>query len=203
MAGHRATWVRLREAARERFPDDDLAAEITARMAFDTEETSAYAADLDAQVEAHGVLNTACAATRLRGKLRKELRAEGSGASGNRIKEEYVHLDDDDLAYLELPTIEDATEVAVEQRALMASLETQRRDESARRLMTTERRTAADRLAATHQRACHSAQHRNMAAAREAREAAEWCWRLRRGQLRRLLVVVGSRSRISSGVYSA
>jgi hypothetical protein len=28
MADHRATWVRLREVARQRFPDDDLAAEI-------------------------------------------------------------------------------------------------------------------------------------------------------------------------------
>jgi cytochrome c5 len=114
-----------------------------------------------------------------------------------------VHLNDDDLAYLKLPTNEGATEVAVEQRALMASFETQRRDESARRLMTAERRTAADRLAVTHQRVCHSAHRRNMAAAREAREAAEWCWRLRRGQLQRLLVVVGSRSRISSDIYSA
>jgi hypothetical protein len=193
----------LREAALERFPDEDLAAEITVRIAFDTEETAVYAADLDAQVEAQGVLNTARAATRLRGKLRKELRAEGSGTGGNRIEEEYVHLDNDDLAYLKLPTNEDAMEVAIEQRALMALFKTQHHDESASRLMTAERRTAADRLAATHQRACHSSHRRNMAAAREAREAAERCWRLRHGQLRLLLVVVGSRSRISSGVYSA
>jgi hypothetical protein len=43
------------------------------------------------------------AATRLRGELREELRAEGSGIGGN--EEEYMHLDDDkldadDLAYL-------------------------------------------------------------------------------------------------------
>jgi hypothetical protein len=38
MVDHRATWVRLREMARERFPDDELAAEIATREAFDTEE---------------------------------------------------------------------------------------------------------------------------------------------------------------------
>jgi hypothetical protein len=54
---------------------------------------------------------------RLRGELREDLQAEGSGVGGN--KEEYVHLDDDDLddddiAYLELPTNEEATESAAE-----------------------------------------------------------------------------------------
>jgi hypothetical protein len=37
--------------AREHFPDDELGAEITAREAVDTVETTAYATDLDAQVE--------------------------------------------------------------------------------------------------------------------------------------------------------
>jgi hypothetical protein len=55
-----------------------------------------YAADLDARAEEQGVLDTACAATRLRGELQEELRAEGSVAGGT--KEEYVHLDDDDVA---------------------------------------------------------------------------------------------------------
>jgi hypothetical protein len=78
------------------------------------------------------------AATRLRGELREELRAEGSSTDGP--EEEYVHLDDadldaDDLAYIELPTDEEATESTAEQRALMASFETQRRDEATRRLM--------------------------------------------------------------------
>jgi hypothetical protein len=41
----------LREVARQRFPDDDLTAEIAARELFDAEETVAYAANLDAQVE--------------------------------------------------------------------------------------------------------------------------------------------------------
>jgi hypothetical protein len=73
------------------------------------------------------------AATLLRGELRGELRAEGSGAGGN--KEEYVHLEDDDLdtdylTYLELPTDEEAVESAAEQGALMASFETRRRNES-------------------------------------------------------------------------
>jgi hypothetical protein len=52
MVDHRATWVRLREVARERFPNDELVAEIAAREAFDTDETAAYASNLDVQVEA-------------------------------------------------------------------------------------------------------------------------------------------------------
>jgi hypothetical protein len=51
MADHRATWVRLREVARQRFPNDDLAAEIAARELFDAEETATCTADRDAQVE--------------------------------------------------------------------------------------------------------------------------------------------------------
>jgi hypothetical protein len=38
MADHRATWVRLGEVARQRYPDDDMAAEATARALFDTEQ---------------------------------------------------------------------------------------------------------------------------------------------------------------------
>jgi hypothetical protein len=159
--------VRLREVV-----------EIAARELFDAEETTAYAADLDAQVEAQGVLDTARAVTRLRDELHNELRVEGSGASGNDNGNynEYVHLDKDDLdddfdaddlAYLELPTNEEAAEAATEQRALMASYEMQRRDESAWHLMTAERR------AVVQQRARHSAHRRNMVAAREASEAAE------------------------------
>jgi hypothetical protein len=70
------------------------------------------------------------AATCLRGELREELQAEGSGADGT--EEEYVHLEDndlddndldaDDLVYLELPTDEEAAESTAEQ--LMASIET-------------------------------------------------------------------------------
>jgi hypothetical protein len=83
--------------ARQRYPDDDLAAEFEMRALFDAEETAAYVADLYSQAEEQGVLDTAHAATRLRGELREELRAEGSGAGGT--EEEYMHLDDD-LAYL-------------------------------------------------------------------------------------------------------
>jgi hypothetical protein len=65
---------------------------------------------------------------------------EGSGASGNSNNDEYIPLDNDfdadDLAYLELPTDEEAAEAAAKQSALMASYETRRRDMSARRLMT-------------------------------------------------------------------
>jgi hypothetical protein len=124
MADHRATWVRLREVARQRFPDDDLAVESAARELFDAEETTAYAVDLDAQVEEQGVLNTVRAATRLWDELCHELRAESSGAGGNSDNDEYVHLADadldddfdaDDLAYLELLTDEEAAEAAAEQ----------------------------------------------------------------------------------------
>jgi hypothetical protein len=107
MSDHRPTWVRLRKVARPHYPDDDMAAEAAARALFDAEEAASYATDLDARAEEQDVLDTAGAATRLRGELREELRAEGSGST----KEEYVHLDDD-LAYLELPTDEDAAESA-------------------------------------------------------------------------------------------
>jgi hypothetical protein len=145
--------VRLREVARQRYPDDEQAAEVAARALFDAEEAATYTVDLDAQEEEQDVLGTAHAAMRLRGELREELRAEGSGADGN--EDEYVHLDDDDLdaddiAYLDLPTDAEAAESAAEQRALMASFETHRRDESGWRLMVAERRAAAVDLAASH-----------------------------------------------------
>jgi hypothetical protein len=135
MADHWVTWARLREP---RYPDDALAAEAAARALFDAEEAASYAVDLDARAEEQGILNMARATTRLRGVLRVELRAEGSGTSGT--EEEYVHLDDDDLdedldandlAYLELPTDKESAESAVGQRALMASFEMQHRDEVA------------------------------------------------------------------------
>jgi hypothetical protein len=79
---------------------------------------ASYAADLDAGVEDQDVLNTVRAATRLRGELREELRGgEGEGSGTGGTEEEYVHRDDadlddnidvDDLAYLELPTDEEA-----------------------------------------------------------------------------------------------
>jgi hypothetical protein len=79
-----------------------------------------------------------------------------------------VHLDDadldaDDLAYLELPTNEEAAESAAEQRALTASFEMQRRDEAVRHLIAAERRAAADDLAATHQSVRQSAYLCNLA----------------------------------------
>jgi hypothetical protein len=160
MADHQATWARLREVARQRYPDDDLAAEAAARALFDAEEAPSYAADLDARAEEQSILDTERAATRLRGELREKLRVEGSSAGGT--EEEYMHLHDhdldedldaDDLAYLELPTGEEAAESAIEQRALIASI----RDEAARRLMMAERRAAADDLVAAHQSARQSA----------------------------------------------
>jgi hypothetical protein len=183
MADHWATWVTLRAVARQRYPNDDMAAEAAARVLFDKEEAASYAADLDTRAEEQDVLDKACAATRLRGELRVELRAEGSGAGGT--KEEYVHLDyadldadidddinTDDLAYLELPTDEEAAKSAAEQRALMASFEMQRRDESARRLMAAERRAAVDDLAVAHRSSRRSAHIRNLVATDELRALA-------------------------------
>jgi hypothetical protein len=111
MADHWVTWARLREVARQRYPDDDLAAEGATRVLFDAEETAAYATDLDTQAEEQDVFDMACAAMRLRGELRGELWTKGSSTGGT--EEEYMHLDDtdldaDDLAYLELPTDEEA-----------------------------------------------------------------------------------------------
>jgi hypothetical protein len=115
---------------------------------------------------------------------------EGSGVGG--IKEDYVHLNDadldddlnaDDLAYLELPTDEEAAESAAEQRALMASFETQRRDEAAWHLMAAERRAAADDLAAANQVARQSAYLRNLAAVDELR-AVTAGWRPREDRAR-------------------
>jgi hypothetical protein len=53
----------------QRYADDDLAAEAAARVLFDTGEAASYAADLDARAEEQGVLDTAHAASRLRGEL--------------------------------------------------------------------------------------------------------------------------------------
>jgi hypothetical protein len=70
-----ADLVRLREVARQRYPDDNMAAEAAARALFDADEAASYAANLDARAEEQDVLDTARAATRLRGELREELQA--------------------------------------------------------------------------------------------------------------------------------
>jgi hypothetical protein len=97
MVDHRVTWVRLRKVAQQRFPNDDLAAEITVRELFDVEETAVYAADLDAQVEEQGVSGMSFATSYGR----------------NSDDDEYIHVADiDDLAYLELPTDEEAAKAS-------------------------------------------------------------------------------------------
>jgi hypothetical protein len=48
MEDNRAIWVRLREMARQRFPNDELSSKIAVREAFNTEEAAPYATDLDA-----------------------------------------------------------------------------------------------------------------------------------------------------------
>jgi hypothetical protein len=111
MADHRATWVRLRQIARKRFLNDELATEITAREAFDAEEMATYAANLDPTVEEPDVLEMAHAATNLREELREEIREEGHGHdadepsdSDNEVDgDDFIHLDDDDLVMTSSP----------------------------------------------------------------------------------------------------
>jgi hypothetical protein len=100
MANHRATWVRLRKMARERFLNDELVMEIAAREAFDTKETATYAADLDAAIEEQGILEAAHVAMSLRKELREELREEGHVAEdppdgdNKGDDDDFFHLDD-------------------------------------------------------------------------------------------------------------
>jgi hypothetical protein len=64
------------------------------------------------------------------------LREEGPGVGGNKVDDdEYFHLDNDDLDaddLADLPDYAEAEQAAAEQRVLMVSFETQRRNESAR-----------------------------------------------------------------------
>jgi hypothetical protein len=77
--------------------------------------------------------------------------------------------DSDDEEFLaELPTDAEAEEAAAEQRAIVASFETQRRDRAAQELMAAERRAAAARLAEDHTAARADAHRRNIEAARAA-----------------------------------
>jgi hypothetical protein len=107
----------LRELARECFPNDEIAVEVTVREAFNAEEA-------------------ARAVTRLREELCEDLREEGHVAddppdSSNKFDDEdYVNLDSDDL--VDLPDDADAEEAAAKQRALMASVKMKRRNDSAR-----------------------------------------------------------------------
>jgi hypothetical protein len=122
MEDHRATYVRLRELVCARFPDDELAAEIAVREAFDAKETTAYTPNLDALVEEQDILEAAHMATSLREELHEELRKKGPDNN-----DDYVHLDDDNLDtddLFDLPDNTEAKEAAAKQRALMASFKT-------------------------------------------------------------------------------
>jgi hypothetical protein len=72
-----------------------------------------------------------------------------------------------------LPTDVEAEEAAVEQRAILVSFETQRRDRAALELMAAKRRAAAARLAEDHAAARADAHRRNMEAARAAMTEGE------------------------------
>jgi hypothetical protein len=67
----------------------------------------------------------------------------------------------------------EAEENAAEQRAILASFEMRRRNETTQQFMDAERRTAAARLADAHATACVDAHCHNIEAARAAMAAAE------------------------------
>jgi hypothetical protein len=67
----------------------------------------------------------------------------------------------------------EAEEAAAEQRAILASFETQHRNQSAQELMATERRATAARLAEEHAAARADAHRRNIEAARATMAVAE------------------------------
>jgi hypothetical protein len=67
----------------------------------------------------------------------------------------------------------EAEENTAEQRAILASFEMRRRNETTQQFMDAERRTAAARLADAHATARADAYHRNIEAARPAMAAAE------------------------------
>jgi hypothetical protein len=77
--------------------------------------------------------------------------------------------DSDEEEFLaQLPTEAEAKEAAAEQRAILASFETQRRDRSVQELMAAERRVAAARLVEDHAAARADAHRCNIKAARVA-----------------------------------
>jgi hypothetical protein len=82
--------------------------------------------------------------------------------------------DSDDEKFLaELPTDAEAEETTAEQRAIIASFETQRHDRAAQELMAAERRAASARLAEDHTTARTDFHRRNIEAARAAMAEAE------------------------------
>jgi hypothetical protein len=82
--------------------------------------------------------------------------------------------DSDEEEFLaELPMDAEAEEAAAEQRAIVASFETQRHDRAAQELMVAERRAAAARLAEDHAGAHADAHRHNIEAARAAMAEAK------------------------------
>jgi hypothetical protein len=73
----------------------------------------------------------------------------------------------------QLPMYAEAEAAVVEQRAILALFERQRRNQSAQELMATERRVAAARLVEEHAAARADADHHNIKAARAAIAAAK------------------------------
>jgi hypothetical protein len=80
---------------------------------------------------------------------------------------------DDEEFFIDLSMDAESEERAAEERAILMSFETQRRDASAQEFMAAERRAASAKLAAEHATARTEAHHRNSEAARAAMVEAE------------------------------
>jgi hypothetical protein len=80
---------------------------------------------------------------------------------------------DGDEFFADLPTDVEAEEAAAEQRAILASFETRRRDETAQQFMAAERRAGAAMLADAHATARSDIHRRNIETARAAMAKAE------------------------------
>jgi hypothetical protein len=158
MTDHPDTWAMMIEMARARVLGDEPAAQAFARDTYDAEETAAYAAAQDAEDEQQDVLKAARGAAQLRSELCAELRGEASSsapaAAGQSAREvaraanaEVLHafngkvpdeVDDyDDFA--DSDDNEGALDPADEQKALMTSFETARRDRAMQQFMVAER----------------------------------------------------------------
>jgi hypothetical protein len=151
MADHPDTWARIIEMARFRFPGDEPAMQAFAREAYDAEETAAYAAAQGADDEEQAVLDAAPRVAQLRGELCAKLRGEAtaSTATGQSARvvahAEVLHAtnvevpDDESDDFADFDDNEDAPDLADEQRALMASFKTARRDRAFQQFMDAER----------------------------------------------------------------
>jgi hypothetical protein len=133
MAEQHATWARIIALAHVRFPNDVEPAANIMREAFDDKEGVVYAAAQDAAKEEHVVFDAVRGATWLRAELRKEVPATDKEDNGDFLTD--------------LPKDDDASN---EQKALLVSFVSKRRNEVGRQFMVAKRQVALGRTAAAH-----------------------------------------------------